>query len=312
MNVPCDRDDRHRAVSRFANLVTIGRNNQLLHSFCAFYRELKNQFSPVCVLVVLLGFYYSGRMSFLYGETMRIKLFASSLMMIVLASVPLWGAPANASSSFTISAASHVPGLTLEPGSYTIHVVNRLSDRVILEVDAANGGPRAIFIGVPNSRIERPSASGPVRWPSPADGASYLKGWYFPGTSSVVEFVYPKAEAVAIAKSNPAKVPAVDPASEGKVADNTLSQRDMQLLTLWVLSLNHVGPADGPSAIKAERYDTASVSQRPAIKALPHTASEVPWVWLAGLCSLVAAGMVRLILWRSRFATEMAALSQRE
>jgi hypothetical protein len=218
-----------------------------------------------------------------------------SCMSVCLASVTLWAAsPASPSTDFTLSSSSHIPGATLQPGTYSIHVVNRLSDRVILKVDAANGTLHSTFIGIPNDKLEKPAASGPVKWTNSPDGTPYIKGWYFPGNSTVVEFVYPKAEAVAIATSNPAKVPAVDPASEGKVSDNTLSQDDMQLLTLWLLSLEQVGPGNAPS-IKAARYEMASVSQKPAIKALPHTASWLPWVWLTALCSFIAAGMLRIV-----------------
>jgi hypothetical protein len=55
-----------------------------------------------------------------------------------------------------------------------------------------------------------------VLWNNAAGGKQYLRGWYFAGAPSVLEFVYPKAEAVAIAKSNQATVPAIDPASEGR------------------------------------------------------------------------------------------------
>ncbi len=218
----------------------------------------------------------------------------------------LWaaGAPGNPVADFTIASPSHIPGATLEPGSYTIHVVNRLSDRVILKVDSVKGDLHSTFLGIPNSEIQKPASSGPVKWANPADGSQYLKGWYFPGSPSVVEFVYPKAEAVAIAMSNPAKVPAVDPASEGKVSDNTLSQDDMQLLTLWLLSLEQVGPSTSSEAakpgIKAERYTQVASVQKPVIKALPHTASMVPFMWLVGFCSLIAAFMLRWIVSQRR------------
>jgi len=242
---------------------------------------------------------------------MRLRTFVS-FMSVCFVNVALWAAsPANPTTDFTLSSASHIPGATLQPGSYSIHVVNRLSDRVILKVDAANGTLHSTFIGVPNNKIERLAGSGPVKWANSPDGTPYIKGWYFNGTPSVIEFVYPKDDAVAIAKSNPAKVPAVDPASEGKVSDNTLSQDDMQLLTLWVLSLEQVGPGNAPS-IKAARYEMASVSQKPAIKALPHTASWLPWVWLSGICSLIAAMALRIIASQNRTSSVRERLPLRE
>jgi hypothetical protein len=221
-------------------------------------------------------------------------------MSMCVVNAALWAAgPAAPTSNFTISSPTHIPGATLQPGAYSIQVVNHLSDRVILKVDAVNGDLHSTFLGIPNKMIERPASGGLVKWANASDGNTYVEGWYFPGSSSVLEFVYPKADAVAIVKANPAKVPAVDPASEGKVTDNTLSQEDMQLLTLWLLSLEQVGPGDAMS-VKATRYQQmASVSQKPVIKALPHTASWLPWVWLTGLCSLIAAVTLRVIALRS-------------
>jgi hypothetical protein len=227
---------------------------------------------------------------------------------------PIWaGPPASAAADFTISNPSGVPGTTLEPGSYSISVVNHLSDRMILKVDSATGGVQATFLGVPNAHIDKPKSSGPVRWANPADGKQYLKGWYFPGAATVVEFVYPKAEAVAIATANPAKVPAIDPASEGKVTDNTLSKEDMQMLTLWMLTFEEVGPGNEKAGIKAERYQTvASVSHKPVIAALPHTGSQMPLLWLAGLGSLMMAGVLRVFFLSKTMTPVMAGQSRKE
>jgi hypothetical protein len=214
----------------------------------------------------------------------------------ILCSAPLLAAPQTSPVEFRVSTVSKVPGATLQPGSYLLHIVNRLSDRLILEVDSAEGTQQSIFIGVPSAGVARPVSRGLVRWSNSVDGSNYLEGYYFPGSSSVVEFVYPKTEAVAIATANPKQVPAVDPASEGKVADNTLSPHDMQLLTLWLLSLEKVGPDGHAPGIKAVRYEQgSSVSHKPVIAALPHTASQLPWIWLIGLCSLLAAAMLRVL-----------------
>ena len=214
---------------------------------------------------------------------------------IAIAAVPLFAAPpAKAPSGFTLSSPSGIPGTVLDPGSYTIRVINRLSDRVILRIDGGN--LHSTFIGIPDNQIEKPSAAGPVRWAATSSGPGYLRGWYFAGTPSVVEFVYPKATALAIASANPSSVPAIDPASEGKVTDNTLSQNDMQLLTLWLLSVEKVKSGDQASAIKAVRYQTSSVQQKPLIKALPHTAGLMPVLWLMGLVSVIVAASMRFVL----------------
>lgn len=208
-----------------------------------------------------------------------------------------FAAPPTQPETFHVGTQTKVPGMTLKPGNYSIRIVDKLSDRIIVRIDGANGGDHTTFIGITNPSIAKPSSPGIVPWTGTADNSSYVRGWMFPNSASVVEFVYPKAEAVKIAQQTDTKVPAIDPASEGRVADKNLSKDDMELVTLWLLSSTEVGANSSGPAIKAERYQqVASVRPpRPAIAALPHTASEQPLLWmLGGVAFLGALGMGRL------------------
>jgi hypothetical protein len=197
-------------------------------------------------------------------------------------------------SNITISAPAEVPGMTLQPGTYSIRVVGKLTDRVILKVDDGRNNKSVDFIGIPNPAIK--ASPGVVSWSQPVDGTTYFRGWVPPGGSSMIEFVYPKAEAVSIATSNQAQVPAIDPASEGRNADPTLSREDMRLVTLWLLSSTQVGPSSSKPAIKAERYETASYRQpKFPIGAFPHTASSLPLIFMA---SLLFFAMAIVLRWR--------------
>ncbi len=237
-----------------------------------------------------------------------------------------------AASQFTVSEQSKVPGLTLKPGTYSIRVVDHLSDRLIVRVDSTAGDSHATFLGIQNSRITQPSTSGPVVWTKSPKGGTIFRGFEFPGGGPVVEFVYPKAEAVSIAKVNDSKVPAIDPASEGKVADKSLSKDDLEVVTLWLLSSTTVGPKDAPG-IQAEKYQAPANTQvaaaaepqssapvassapqptyhpaaasaqpqqvavlhkpKPVIAKLPHTASLLPLIWMLGGMSLLGAAVLR-------------------
>jgi hypothetical protein len=190
-----------------------------------------------------------------------------------------------------------VPGLTLRPGAYHIHVVDHLGERFIVRVDGPKRGVHYSFLALENPAIPRPQAPGPVAWiHAPAAGKEYLRGWLFPGVPAVVEFVYPKTEAVDIAKSNQAKVPAIDPASEGRPAViKGLSKSDLELVTLWLLSSTQVGPGDSSGGIQAERYkeEVASAPQKPVIARLPKTASNLPLTAFLGAFSLLMAVTIR-------------------
>jgi hypothetical protein len=197
-------------------------------------------------------------------------------------------------SSMTLSTPTEVPGMTLQPGTYSIHVIGKLNDRVILKVDEDHGKQSVDFIGIPNREIK--GSPGVVSWSQPIDGTTYLRGWIPPGSSSMIEFVYPKADAISIATFNQAKVPAIDPASEGRSVDPTLSREDMSVVTLWLLSSTRVGPSQAKPSIKAERYQTASyVQPKPPLSAFPHTGSSLPLILLGSLLSFVIAILLR---WR--------------
>lgn len=247
---------------------------------------------------------------------MRLKALVCAVSMFA-GTVAMYAAEPS-TSQFTISEQSKVPGLTLKPGTYSIRVVDHLADRLIVRVDGTQGGAHATFLGIQNGSIAKPSTSGPVVWTKSPKGGAILRGFEFPGGGSVVEFVYPKDEAVSIAKVNDSKVPAIDPASEGKVADKGLSKDDLEVVTLWLLSSTTVGPSDAGPAIKAERYqappssEVASAQQpgsdasagasappraarraKPVIAKLPHTASSMPVIWMFGGIFLLGACGVR-------------------
>ena len=189
--------------------------------------------------------------------------------------------------SFNVTTASGIPGQSLRPGTYTIHVVGQLADRVILRIDDVAGTFHVDFIGIRSRDFRGNSSAGLASWDTPVDGVSYYRSWTPQGSARALEFVYPKAQAVSIAKVNQAKVAAIDPASEGRSADPALSAEDMKLVTLWLLSSTRVGPENRAPDIKAERYETASIAPpKQLLQSLPHTASNFPLLLLISLISL--------------------------
>ncbi len=218
-----------------------------------------------------------------------------------------WGAPADSDlkAKFNVSQETEVPGLKLPPGAYSIRVLDHLSDRVIVRIDDASTGKHSTFIGLPSKNPAR-SGSGIINYASGPDGGAAARGFTFAG-GTTVEFVYPKAEAVSLAKLNGTKVTAIDPASEGRVAkqDNELSKDDMEVVTLWTLSSTKVGPDDAAPAIKAERYQQpapaasaqVAVNHKPAVKPviakLPHTAGYLPLIVILTAFSLLGAAVLR-------------------
>ncbi|MBB6143663.1 hypothetical protein HNQ77_001612 [Silvibacterium bohemicum] len=243
---------------------------------------------------------------------------AASLIAAPLA--PADPAAVSLTSTFSVTSPTEIPNDKLKPGSYSITVVDHLSDRIVLRVDDAKGKLHSTFLGVPNSGLSS-GVAGPISWNLSSDHEGALRGFSFPG-GGAVEFVYPKDQAVAIAKKSGGTVPAIDPASEGMVVkDNTLSKEDMAMVTLWTLTPTTVGPKDATQpAIQAARYQapqtaqpappqevaqneppaappapapqSLSVRRKPVLAKLPHTASNLPLILIGGLLSLFAAGVL--------------------
>ena len=203
------------------------------------------------------------------------------LISLLAASTYVYAAPGGdfvgATSTFAIDHKTEVPGLTLKPGEYTIRILDQLSDRMIVRIDSSTSKDHAIFLAVPSSSIASASESGVVNWSSPPKGTEAIRGFSF-GTNRAVEFVYPKAEAVQLAKLNAAQVIAIDPESQGMPSPlKNLSKDDMQIVNLWVLALTTTGPNNKTTAILAQRYQgNKSATATMAANSQPVAAPSAP------------------------------------
>ncbi len=255
---------------------------------------------------------------------MRLSVLAA-IPAIVLSSASLTQAQ-TASAPLQLSQKTEAPGVSLSAGSYTIRVADHLNDRIIVQLQKSGSQNIATLLAYPNSALAG-SGAGPVLFGTGLNSKPTLRGFAF-ANGPVVEFVYPKGDAVTLAKANGVKVMAVDPASEGRPKLPQLTQTDMNEVTLWMLTPTPVQPG-APAGIQAARYqaptsagavsgttETAAAPQpyqnaspaaaapavpvqvasnarphiRPAVKQLPHTASNLPMIALTGLLSLGLAG----------------------
>lgn len=177
-------------------------------------------------------------------------------------------------STFQVSETTEIPDGTLSPGKYTIRVADHLTDRMVVEIQGANGTRKELFLGVP---AETSAATGPVLFTG-SKATKALRGFSFTGRTTI-NFVYPKNDAVALAKANGVAVVAVDPASEGMPASPELSADDRRMITLWMLTPTPVGPGDASAGIQAARYQappTPAVSDAPVQAEAPTPAPVVP------------------------------------
>lgn len=158
--------------------------------------------------------------------------------------------------TLTIDKATEVPGGVLQPGTYTIGIVDSLKDRMVVHIDGESGKTHLLFLGVPKSPVGT-SGTHPVEWNSSGSNKHALRGYNF--GEQFVEFVYPKKEAVALANSNGTGVVAIDPASEGRPELKKLTSQDREMVGLWMLTPVQISPTQ--KGISAQHYTGSSIIQ---------------------------------------------------
>ncbi len=97
----------------------------------------------------------------------------------------------------------HQPGWGVLPaGTYIFKVLESGSNRHIVRITSADGlTVYATILGIPNLRLKATDKTVMTFSERPAGQPQALHAWFYPGKQFGEEFVYPKAQAVALAKS---------------------------------------------------------------------------------------------------------------
>ena len=167
--------------------------------------------------------------------------------------------------TITLDRDLQIPGETLKPGAYTLAIEDHMQDRAIVRISSAGGGPHFLVLGVPNSKLNGWGDKGTILLGAADPSERILQGWLCPKCSTALELVYPELEAIEITKETGEPVLAVDPASD-KLPSN-LSPDDMKVVTLWLLSPEHIEPGHRGTGLKAAKYSpaTSNADFRPAL-----------------------------------------------
>jgi len=191
------------------------------------------------------------------------------------------------------------PGHTviLQPGEYVIALVDSQSDRHIVRIfDKDQKNVITTILAIPNYRLRPTGQTVLGYWEVPAGQPRALRAWFYPGDNFGQEFAYPKEKAAQIAAFVKVPVPAIavetaapeDLKTAPLVAvDETGKTSELAMTAPEPLVEAAPAPAPAPEAapVAPVATDTAdrAVAEAPA---LPHTASGLPLLGLAGLVSL--------------------------
>ena len=182
--------------------------------------------------------------------------------------------------------ASHT--ITLQPGEYVMLLKDSLADRHIVQIfDKDQKHLITTILAVPNYRLEPTGKTVFQYWEVPAGQPQALRAWFYPGDNFGQEFAYPKETAAQIAAFVKTPVPAI--------AAETRAPEDLAAAPLVVV--DESGKATEFVVAAPEVAQAAPVQPAPAVEepapapapvreTLPHTASPMPLIGLAGLVSL--------------------------
>jgi hypothetical protein len=211
----------------------------------------------------------------------------------------------NRKTTITFSGPVEIPGVhltgwgVLPAGTYVFKILDSQSDRHIVQIfNKDETAVYATILAIPNYRLKATDKTVITFRERPAGEPEALRAWFYPGRNWGEEFVYPKAQAMAIAKATntpvlftPAELP-VEVAEPIKTADAAVV---VEMKRAPIMAVQPTGEevavaevvTPPPAAVEA-----APVAAVPA-ETLPATASTLPLIGLLGLMALAMAFAVR-------------------
>ncbi len=200
--------------------------------------------------------------------------------------------------------------VTLQPGEYVLLLVDSMSDRHIVRIfDKDQQHVITTTLAIPNYRLQPTGKTVLQYWEVPAGQPAALRAWFYPGDNFGQEFAYPKQKAAQIAAFVKTPVPAIEV--------ETTVEADLKTAPLVIVDesgkateLTQTMPERTPdpatqAALHAEAQpqaavQTAEVATPAPMQTLPHTASGLPLLGLAGLVSLALFAALGFRSWRRR------------
>ena len=199
----------------------------------------------------------------------------------------------NQKTVFTFATAVEMPGQTLPAGTYVFKLANSNSNRHIVQVfNQDENRLFGTFLAIPSHR-RHASEKTIIRYEERAAGSPQaIKAWFYPNKTYGHEFVYPKAEALALAKANNTEVPAALAELPPTPSKPAATIQVHQIEALLVVPLKMERPTGDEIDLAQVFAPSAPLPGFP--DKLPDTASPLPLIGLIGLVSLGSAVTLRL------------------
>jgi hypothetical protein len=192
----------------------------------------------------------------------------------------------------TFSGPVELPGQVLSAGTYVFKLMDSSSDRNIVQVfNKDEDEIYGTFLTIPDYRSE-PADKPIVTFEEREEGSpEAVKAWFYPGDDYGHDFVYPTAQATALAKANNKPVPAVPDELAANITKPETMQ-DPHVIEMKQAPLKAQLPTEELVEISEVFALVAPPVALPAARMpreLPHTASSLPLIGMFGILALGAA-----------------------
>ena len=233
----------------------------------------------------------------------------AAAMLLTMSAMPslAQGQPMDARTEFTFNQPIDLPGVTLPAGTYIFRFVDGTTGRKVMQVQAKDASSKTygMFLTI-NAQRPTPSDDAELRFlETPAGQPAAVKTWWYPGNTIGREFIYPKSQAIRLARATNAAVLTTE-------AENVTSE-EMQ-----TADLAYVSPTGQSTALtdeqlvaaaantppvgattSAQQTDSGVASRAPAQEGtmartqLPRTSTPMAGIGLLGMISLLGGAWLR-------------------
>jgi hypothetical protein len=213
----------------------------------------------------------------------------------------------NRKTVVTFSGPVEIPGVHLKgwgvlpAGTYVFKILDSMSDRHIVQIfNQDETTIYATILAIPNYRLKATDKTVITFRERAAGEPEALRAWFYPGKNWGEEFVYPKAKAVALAKSTntPVLFTAVEIPLEVEAAEPIKTANAPVVAELRRAPIMAIKPTGEEVQLQAVVTPPPAEAATPYTATLPATASGLPLAGLLGMMSLFAAFAIRIAVKR--------------
>jgi len=170
----------------------------------------------------------------------------------------------------TFSGPVQLPGVTLAAGTYTFKLADLSGSRHVVHVFSKEDSPKLIttLMTIPNERLEPVKDTFIMFQERPAGSPQAMKAWFYPGRSIGEEFIYPKQQAMDIARANNTSVLSSEGDTVGRVSSSGNFEQDSTTTTST--SSSTTAASESTTTTTTESSTTtapAPVAAAPAVEA---------------------------------------------